>query len=299
MDLTEGLKFCQAKKQTDDSYDHYGCSTLDDIKKAWAAAIKTGMSALDEISAGKRSMPLITWLHNQAMKHDCLLHEEVEWIGEKKTLNNSVDLIQFIAWLGKSMGVSFSGTIQRKVDLPTLWFEFRRGRYWIEVEDGKWECLSETAAKRKLKQAGLSGVSTIPGALSEVDHELVNISDKAGIEWAGRLAGYRAGILTYTNGRYFDHGWVRASVEPKEGEFRLIKEILTRMLGDEQHERFCYWLKVSYEALQDNRSQVGQMLVMVGPIDCLKSFVQHWIITPVLGGRSADGARYSDWWHEL
>jgi hypothetical protein len=64
------------------------------------------------------------------------------------------------------------------------------------------------------------------------------------------------------------------------------------MLGKVQFKFFCANLKICYEALRDDRSQSGQMMVLCGPRDCFKSFVQHEIITPVWGGRSADAARY-------
>jgi hypothetical protein len=81
-------------------------------------------------------------------------------------------------------------------------------------------------------------------------------------------------------------------IEPKTGDFSKIEAFLTALLGGDGTVLFCGWLKVAFEALRAGERRPGQALIMIGPPDCGKSRIQHQIITPMLGGRSADPKSY-------
>src|SRR5262249_38530543 len=52
------------------------------------------------------------------------------------------------------------------------------------------------------------------------------------------------------------------------------------------------WLKRGIEPLYENRRRKGLILILVGENDTGKSFIQHFIITPCMGGREADPTNY-------
>ena len=79
-------------------------------------------------------------------------------------------------------------------------------------------------------------------------------------------------------------------IEPAPGEFPIIRQLLDGLLGQKEPKQRLYfdcWLKIGVEALRNSSNRPGQALVLAGPKDCGKSFVQNHIITPLLGGRMA------------
>jgi hypothetical protein len=295
----EELKFCTARREYDGTFDHDNCDTLSDIDTALELAKKLGLSIFDPLPRGRKAVPLMQHVYHQAIYHECLVGALVEYDKTEdgktvhcKSIDNCMDAGHYIVWRVRQIGVSQAGTLRRRIDVPVVWLEWKKDRYWDEVAAGKWESMTETATKRKLMQAGLSGCRPAPGVMSEVEDELINIRDNQSVDWAGSLSGYPPGILE-TNGKRVLLISGPRLIEPVEGDWNIIKSILGRMLdSQEQFQMFNLWLKVGYEALREDRTQPGQMVILTGPRDCLKSFTQHFIITPVVGGREADAARY-------
>src|SRR5439155_909239 len=75
-------------------------------------------------------------------------------------------------------------------------------------------------------------------------------------------------------------------VEPKQGGWTLIEELLCGMYGT-QADLLLARLKLDYEALRDGRIDCGQALITVGPPDCGKTLVREHVFVPILGGRAA------------
>jgi hypothetical protein len=75
---------------------------------------------------------------------------------------------------------------------------FDDGRYWMQGKSGGWVSYNETALKRQLKLMGVRTVLTkeekIDGESSPMDKLIAAIDNKERIEWAGALAGRRAGV---------------------------------------------------------------------------------------------------------
>ena len=187
--------------------------------------------------------------------------------------------------------ISTEGVVKSRLNVPTIYYDRYSGKYWHTTDDGKWQAVKDADAAKLLVAAGMSRMTPPDLSLTEVDQHMLNIRNENGIDWAGPLAGYRAGLQEMQGNRIL----VTSSfnlIEPHEGEWPVIYEILNGMLGEDQFQYFCATLKIFYEALRDNRGQQGQMMILCGPKDCLKSFVQHHIITLVWGGRSADASRY-------
>jgi hypothetical protein len=142
--------------------------------------------------------------------------------------------------------------------------------------------------RRKLKVRGFRNKpdSDSGETVSQIDRILDAATELRAVDWAVNIAGMKAGVYDLQGGRVLVRDSPRI-IEPIPGEFRTIEEFLTGLLG-EQVIRFCCWLKIGYEALRAGERRQGQALFIIGPPDCGKSRIQHQIITPILGGRSAD-----------
>lgn len=116
------------------------------------------------------------------------------------------------------------------------------------------------------------------------------------------IPGYRAGIYNIEGDRVL----VRTSpqlLELKPGEFPTVRALIEgklNLLDEEGHgicqaDYFHAWMKKAIESLYlggPGNFQSGQCLVFAGPRDVGKSRIQHQVVTPLLGGRSADPSAY-------
>jgi len=250
---------------------------LDSLREAFEAAKELDLPVQTVVRRGKdrRPVSLLQWVYHH-FRPVCGSHTEAE-----DEIRDAIDETQ----------VRHDGVAKDRLELPELHFDRDSGRYWHMLEDGNWQAVKDSDAADLLVEAGVSRETPKDLSLSDVDRHLLNVRNDRGIDWAGPLAGHRTGPQMMLG----NHILVTRSfnlIEPVEGDWTVIHKILHGMLGEVQLGYFAATLKIFYEALRDDRSHPGQMMVLCGPRDCFKSFVQHEIITPVWGGRSADAARY-------
>lgn len=178
------------------------------------------------------------------------------------------------------------------------------GLYWLNAsssyfmqreEGGRVRFLEMGAAeiRRKLRVRGYrsrpdpeSGEQIAP-----LDRILDAATETHAVDFAVNIGGTRAGVYDLSGGRIL----VRESprlIGPKTGDFSTIEAFLAALLGGDGAILFCGWLKIAFEALRAGEQRPGQALIIIGPPDCGKSRIQHQIITPILGGRSADPKSY-------
>lgn len=119
------------------------------------------------------------------------------------------------------------------------------------------------------------------------------------------LAGFRAGIHEFKGRRVLVRKGPRI-LTPEPGEWPTIEALLIGLLGIGepsvpaergslvQYERFTYWLARAASNVLHAPSVTlnSQVLMLAGPAGAGKSLIQHLILTPLLGGRSADPSRY-------
>jgi hypothetical protein len=163
-------------------------------------------------------------------------------------------------------------------------YDSNRGKYWITTNEDNWICVSEKALQRHLAQDFHTP--------KENQEAVINaITRGADVEFATSLAGYRKGVYQFGGRR------VLVSTSPnvivsRAGDFPIIYALLVEMLGAIQYDYFIGWLKVAYEALSSGNFIPGQVLVLVGQPNTYKTFAQENIITPILGGRTAEPLQF-------
>lgn len=139
--------------------------------------------------------------------------------------------------------------------------------------------------------------------LSEADRVLIYVMQNRRLECALKaIPGYRAGIYDLQGERVL----VRSSpqlIDLKAGEWPTVKALIEGKLdlvdeeghGIRQSDYFHSWMKKAVESLYlggPGNFQSGQCMVFAGPADVGKSRIQHQVITPLLGDRSADPSSY-------
>jgi hypothetical protein len=166
-----------------------------------------------------------------------------------------------------------------------VYYEKQPPGFWIPDQSGGWTRVNETGVGRYLKIK--HNVSKRPDdtGTSEMERTLLEIQQSLHIGYAGKLAGYKAGLLKQNGERIL----VTSSpgyIEPEDGEFCIIEQFLNGLLEMQQIHFDC-WMKLGAESHQNGNIRPGQALVLAGPRDCGKSVLQNQIITPLLGGRMA------------
>lgn len=167
------------------------------------------------------------------------------------------------------------------------YYEDKSKNYFV-LAKGDYISLNESSYKRWLREAGFSDYRD--HGLSQIDLELIRVQRDLRIAYAGPLVGYMKG-LHVINGRNFLVMDSPTLIEPEPGEWPIIEQLLLGMFCHDdidQRPYFYGWLKRRLEALYRHERLPGQALVLAGPRGCGKSFTQSQIITPLLGGRSAN-----------
>jgi len=174
--------------------------------------------------------------------------------------------------------------------LPEIYFEHLRGGYWIKNARGGWIQINETTAKRLLRQQGFFNQCVNGEMISSMESALLRIQREQDITYAGPLAGYQCGISEFSQNRILITSAPRI-VSPHSGQFPIILQFLSGLLGEEQIPFLHGWLKIGFSAIQAGKYRPGQALVIAGERGCGKSLLQN-LITEIFGGRSAKPYRY-------
>ncbi len=173
---------------------------------------------------------------------------------------------------------------------PEVYFDPSGKCYYIRNERGNFIQVSEGNLKTSLKRTGFCGDTPRDKFLSEVDEVMDDVRKTRDVEYAGPLAGYPTGSYVIENRRVL----VTESpkfIEAEDGDFVVLRKLMTNLLKDEQLTYFFSWLKVAIAALRAGKRRPGQVLVMAGPPACGKSLLQN-LLTKMLGGRGAKPFQY-------
>jgi len=159
---------------------------------------------------------------------------------------------------------------------------------WIEVNEG--------TAVTILAAAGVRAERNKGETLSPAAEMLLNtrLDSEKTVKYAGPLAGHMRGLVKFGK----DNALITESPSiprPVKGDFGLIKYILDEQFGDMGGVQLPYLyasLKLAYEMLVAGDLRGRPALIFCGPRNSGKTFVQEFIITPLLGGRMAPADRY-------
>jgi hypothetical protein len=181
-----------------------------------------------------------------------------------------------------------------------LWWENDGGdQFVVQVSDelwSKWPVASIKQLARMLPNRMIALKQREGERLSEMDRVLLHARQYRCVEKVlPALAGYRAGIRELQDGRKVVVKSSPRLIEPVAGDWSLIKELIEGRLkldgGTDQSAFFHAWCRVAYESLrygEPGSYKPGHALVLAGAVGSGKSRLQIQIVTPLLGGRTAD-----------
>lgn len=175
--------------------------------------------------------------------------------------------------------------------LPEIHFDAGTGQYWLRLENGRYLELSARDCKLHMQDAGLDLDMQNTKGLKLGEVQILDAQKNHYIDYAGALAGRRAGFFITPSGKRILVTMEASPIEPKRGKFEGIENFLGDLLGREQLPYFLCWLHVALDALRRGVNRPGQLVAFIGPPGCGKSFC-HVLITRLLGGRSGKPYRY-------
>jgi hypothetical protein len=168
----------------------------------------------------------------------------------------------------------------------------KEATYFAPMKSGDdWREMSEKDLRRSLRAEGVRVKADQDQQLADADMVFEYVGNFRMVDFSGPLAGYKAGLHHSKEGTPFIVRGGPKLIEPKAGDCSLIWQILTPRFEDIAGPQLDYlrlWLKRGVEPLYEGRRRKGPMLILTGPNDCGKSFIQDHVITPIFGGRYFD-----------
>jgi hypothetical protein len=183
-----------------------------------------------------------------------------------------------------------AGEAQSVAQSLDAFYDVGRKEFVLRV-GSNYQSRTEGQFKRDLRFRDLS---TKPIALrnwSQTDIALRFVQEHKYVRYVGSLAGYNSGYYCINN----EPVLVTTSpilIEPQAGAYPIIGEVLSNLFGQPQLSYFLAWLKLAFCTLRAGGRRKGQAIFLCGEHNCGKSFVQNYIITPLLGGRVAFPYKY-------
>ena len=197
--------------------------------------------------------------------------------------------------------------------VPEIYYDSQGGGKCFYMRNSRGNFIALTAAdvKRALRKGGFSSECGKNQLVSQIDGVIADVIINADVEYAGPLAGAKAGARMIQNRR------VLVTEPPHyipavQGGWVTLEKLLRTMLvlavevdpetpagdgpneahvGEQQLHTLYGWLKIAVTTLRAGKRRPGQVLVIAGPPACGKSLLQN-LITRLLGGRSAKPYQY-------
>ena len=179
--------------------------------------------------------------------------------------------------------------------LPEIYY--LEGKYYRQNSQGIFTSIATGDARIELRYLGY-GKNKVHNEASETDVALRSIQLDNCVQGAGPLCGRMPGLVTENGFKYLvtrGPKILSAGNSPCGQEASPMFELLRAVFGhevnphfDTQLFTFMAWLQRARMALEHPDQHLpGQMLVLVGPAGCGKSYLQL-LITQMLGGRECD-----------
>ncbi len=182
----------------------------------------------------------------------------------------------------------FFESLMKHISLPNFEAYYHGGssRYYYRNTFGQFMAAKENEFIRVVRKVGVLGATQ--NATRGLDDYLTSIQVDHSIDYAGRVAGYQAGLRKMCGNRVL----VTSSaslIERHTGDWPNTQRWLKATLGsrgEEQTTIMFAWLAVALKAVTQSRNLPGQVMILCGPQKSSKTALIQ-MIGRVLGGRVA------------
>lgn len=151
---------------------------------------------------------------------------------------------------------------------------YHNGYYYArnDQEEDRYVKLTEGGMKRRLKQHGVT----------TTDSALEYITQNYAVDYVGPIAGYPAGICV-NNGTKCLVTNAAPQIQAIKGDWPIVEELLKGVLHEEQMCYVCAVLQAAIWRLVNQADSQIQAMAFIGGQNIGKTFIQKYIITPLLG----------------
>src|SRR5581483_10235945 len=158
--------------------------------------------------------------------------------------------------------------------LPEIFFDLRKGNYWVKIPQGRYLPLDGRKVKIHLMKAGMDVRVEDSIGLKTGDAVLYKAETERWVDFAGPIAGKKCGAVEIAGGRRVLVTSEHEKIIPKRGKFPRLEAFLDDLFAPDpaQLDYVLYWLKLAHQSLESGRFRPGHLLAMVGPPGCGKSF---------------------------
>jgi len=165
-------------------------------------------------------------------------------------------------------------------ELPEIhYLPTSKQKYWKQDDRGQWIGYGVGEARRYLS-VGCELKS------DEVNEVLYNAESNKVLDIVTKIGGYKKGLHDIDGKRVLVPSEQRR-IDLVEGRWSTLEAVLLGMLGEEQLEWYCGWVKHWMEGFYAYADNAGQVLALVGPPSCGKSLLldlQNYIVDSGKGG---------------
>ena len=180
----------------------------------------------------------------------------------------------------------------QRTPTPTWYSTFARA-FLMKNSRDQYIHISSDMFRKHLRRWGFATRAAPDENIAPADDVMLDIQTVRDVDYSGPLAGYDAGITT-CNGHRALVTRPPHRIPAKQGEHPMISQVLEQMLcldDIDQRAYFFGWLKMAEKSVRESAPMPGQAIVLAGPRNAGKNFVQD-IITAILGGRVARPYRW-------
>jgi hypothetical protein len=162
--------------------------------------------------------------------------------------------------------------------------------YFMRSNDGVWRYEMTSVLTSVLKTRGFSDRAPKGATASDLDGAKAKIREERRVDGAGPKLFSKHEVWVEGGRRFLNTASVEvmpaAPTAGKWGEhFPRYAEVLDNTFVRPQYKNcFLSWFKRFYESAEAGELELGQALVLVGPVQCFKTFVIEKILAPAMGG---------------
>jgi hypothetical protein len=179
---------------------------------------------------------------------------------------------------------------------PVIYFDQGAKKFWWRSARGEWVGRDKELAKSYLKQfCSVSGAASKDEKISQLDRELLRVTNEDYVSYAGPLAGWREGFFVEAGQRILVTR-SPALIDPVHGEWPTLDRMFSALLAGseapeseeaaiiDQRPSFFAWWRYSLQCLRECYPERGLCMVLAGDAGCGKTLIKE-MVRLSFGGR--------------